>query len=181
MASSTPFLGYTVAVLMFASSMAQTIILHQVVGYSAYRSFVTQGHIFQHFQICAKTGMRIRAGLVTAIYKKSLVLSSDERGRTTGDIVNLMSVDATRLQDFCSMALMAISGPYQVRDSPLRIKPALDLRVLCSAYPCVCFTLQPPWMVRVCWCGYHVLLHTLEYVHRSSYQKNAGATDEEPR
>lgn len=62
--------------------------------------------------------MRIRAGLVTAIYKKSLVLSSDERGRTTGDIVNLMSVDATRLQDFCSVGLMVVSGPYQVCDVP---------------------------------------------------------------
>lgn len=62
--------------------------------------------------------MRIRAGLVTAVYKKSLVLSSDERGRATGDIVNLMSVDATRIQDFCSIGIMAISGPYQVRDIP---------------------------------------------------------------
>jgi ATP-binding cassette subfamily C (CFTR/MRP) protein 1 len=67
--------------------------------------------------------MRIRAGLVTAIYKKSLVLSSDERGLATGDIVNLMSVDATRLQDFCSMAVMAISGPYQACDFPLRMEP----------------------------------------------------------
>ena len=59
--------------------------------------------------------MRVRAGLVTAIYKKALVLSSDERGRATGDIVNLMSVDATRMQDLCTYGLIAISGPYQVR------------------------------------------------------------------
>lgn len=57
--------------------------------------------------------MRVRAGLVTTIYKKALVLSSDERGRTTGDIVNLMSVDATRMQDLCTYGLIAISGPYQ--------------------------------------------------------------------
>lgn len=67
--------------------------------------------------------MRIRAGLVTAIYKKSLVLSSDGRGRATGDIVNLMSVDATRIQDFCSIGLMAISGPYQVCDFPTSNQP----------------------------------------------------------
>lgn len=43
--------------------------------------------------------MRVRAGLVSLIYKKSLVLSNDERGgRLTGDIVNLQSTDATRLQ-----------------------------------------------------------------------------------
>jgi hypothetical protein len=59
--------------------------------------------------------MRVRAGLVTAIYKKSLVLSSDERGsRASGDIVNLMSVDASRLQDLCTYGLIAISGPFQV-------------------------------------------------------------------
>ena len=67
--------------------------------------------------------MRIRAGLVTAIYKKSLALSSDERGRATGDIVNLMSVDATRLQDFCSIGVMVVSGPYQVCDSPASNQP----------------------------------------------------------
>ena len=41
--------------------------------------------------------MRVRAGLVSVIYNKALVLSNDEMGRATGDIVNLMSVDATRL------------------------------------------------------------------------------------
>ena len=58
--------------------------------------------------------MRVRAGLITALYNKSLVLSSDERSRTTGDIINFMSVDATRLQDFCTYGLIAISGPFQV-------------------------------------------------------------------
>ncbi|KAI9460421.1 P-loop containing nucleoside triphosphate hydrolase protein [Boletus coccyginus] len=96
MAGSTPLLGYAIAILMFAASMAQTVILHQ------------------YFQICFETGMRIRAGLVTAIYKKALVLSSDERGRATGDIVNLMSVDTTRMQDLCTYGIIAISGPYQI-------------------------------------------------------------------
>ena len=59
--------------------------------------------------------MRVRAGLVTAIYTKALVLSNDERTRASGDIVNLMSVDASRLQDFCQFGLISISGPFQVR------------------------------------------------------------------
>lgn len=59
--------------------------------------------------------MRVRAGLVSAIYKKALVLSNDERSRASGDIMNLMSVDAMRLQDFCTYALIAVSGPFQVR------------------------------------------------------------------
>ncbi|KAG1888634.1 ABC transporter type 1, transmembrane domain-containing protein [Suillus subluteus] len=93
----SPVEGYIVAIIMFVASMAQTVVLHQ------------------YFQICFETGMRVRAGLVTAIYKKSLVLSSDERGnRASGDIVNLMSVDASRLQDLCTYGLIAISGPFQI-------------------------------------------------------------------
>ena len=63
--------------------------------------------------------MRIRAGLVSVIYQKALVLSNDGRGSASGDIVNLMSVDATRLQDFCAYGLIAISGPFQVRITTL--------------------------------------------------------------
>ncbi|KAG2112527.1 P-loop containing nucleoside triphosphate hydrolase protein [Suillus clintonianus] len=93
----SPLEGYAVAIIMFVASMSQTVVLHQ------------------YFQICFETGMRVRAGLVTAIYKKSLVLSSDERGnRASGDIVNLMSVDASRLQELCTYGLMAISGPFQI-------------------------------------------------------------------
>jgi ATP-binding cassette, subfamily C (CFTR/MRP), member 1 len=58
--------------------------------------------------------MRVRAGLIAIIYQKALVLSNDERGKATGDIVNLMSVDASRLQDLCTYGLMIISAPFQV-------------------------------------------------------------------
>lgn len=77
--------------------------------------------------------MRVRAGLVNLIYKKSLVLSNDERGgRQTGDIVNLQSTDATRLQvsvrvhvrgsaltsttsqDLCTYGQVAWSGIFQI-------------------------------------------------------------------
>lgn len=67
----------------------------------------------------SRSRMRVRAGLVTAVYSKALVLSNDERTRASGDIVNLMSVDATRLQDLCTYGLIAISGPLQVCWSPL--------------------------------------------------------------
>ncbi|KAH7888221.1 P-loop containing nucleoside triphosphate hydrolase protein, partial [Phlebopus sp. FC_14] len=92
----SPFEGYAVAIVMFVASLAQTTILHQ------------------YFQICFETGMRVRGGLITAIYKKALVLSSDERGRASGDIVNLMSVDASRLQDLCTYGIIAVSGPFQI-------------------------------------------------------------------
>lgn len=78
--------------------------------------------------------MRVRAGLVAAVYKKALILSCGERGRASGDIVNLMSVDTTRLQDFCTFGLIAISGPLQVRVS---VVPLSSLRE-----PCILFILS---------------------------------------
>ncbi|KAF8892115.1 multidrug resistance-associated ABC transporter [Infundibulicybe gibba] len=92
----TPLEGFSVAGIMFIASIVQTITLGQ------------------YFQRAFETGMRVRAGLVTAIYSKSLILSNDERTRASGDIVNLMSVDATRLQDLCTYGLIIISGPLQI-------------------------------------------------------------------
>lgn len=58
--------------------------------------------------------MRVRAGLITVIYQKALRLGNDERSRSSGDVVNLQSVDTTRLQDFCTYGLIAISGKFLV-------------------------------------------------------------------
>ncbi|KAI0819664.1 metal resistance protein YCF1 [Trametes gibbosa] len=88
--------GFAIAVIMFGASLVQTVILHQ------------------YFQRTFETGMRVRSGLITAIYQKALVLSSDGRSSASGDIVNLMSVDAMRLQDLCTYGLISISGPFQI-------------------------------------------------------------------
>lgn len=61
-----------------------------------------------------ETGLRVRAGLVTVIYQKALRLSNDGQGRSTGEVVSLMSVDSARLQEFCTYGLMLISGTFQV-------------------------------------------------------------------
>lgn len=43
------------------------------------------------------TGMRIRTCLVSAVYRKSLVMSNyAKKDTTTGEIVNLMAVDSQR-------------------------------------------------------------------------------------
>ncbi|KZV64400.1 P-loop containing nucleoside triphosphate hydrolase protein [Peniophora sp. CONT] len=88
--------GFTIVVLMFIAGITQSIMQHQ------------------YFQRCYETGMRVRAGLISTIYRKALLLSNDSRSQSTGDIVNLMSVDATRLQDVCTYGLVAISGPWQI-------------------------------------------------------------------
>lgn len=50
-----------------------------------------------YFHVMFSIGMRVRSSLISAIYRKSLSLSNDARRETTtGEIVNLMSVDAQR-------------------------------------------------------------------------------------
>ncbi|OQR82282.1 ATP-binding Cassette (ABC) Superfamily, partial [Thraustotheca clavata] len=54
----------------------------------------------QYFFLCFETGLRVRSAIVTAVYQKSLVLSpSAQAKKSTGEITNLMSVDAHRLQE----------------------------------------------------------------------------------
>jgi hypothetical protein len=53
-----------------------------------------------YFFKCYKFGLMIRTAVVVAMYKKALVLSAGERHvRSLGEITNLMSIDAQRLQE----------------------------------------------------------------------------------
>ena len=53
-----------------------------------------------YFFKCYKFGLTIRTAVVTAVYRKALVLGAGERRtRSLGEITNLMSIDAQRLQD----------------------------------------------------------------------------------
>ncbi|KAA1102965.1 hypothetical protein PGT21_001583 [Puccinia graminis f. sp. tritici] len=89
--------GYMIAGLMFSCGLIQTLFLHQ------------------YFDRVFVTGIRVRSGLIGVIYQKSLVLSNEEKsGRATGDIVNLMSTDVSRIQDSCSNGLILVSGLFQI-------------------------------------------------------------------
>lgn len=59
--------------------------------------------------------MRVRSALIRVIYDKALVLSCSERSsRSTGEIANLMSVDAMRVQSLFIDGLLLLSCPLQV-------------------------------------------------------------------
>ncbi|KAI8342382.1 multi drug resistance-associated protein MRP [Chlamydoabsidia padenii] len=89
--------GIMIAVGMFVTAVSQTMFLHQ------------------YFHRCFMTGMRLRAALVTAIYRKTLLLSNASRQQSTvGEIVNHMSVDAQRLMDLCTYLHIVWSGPLQI-------------------------------------------------------------------
>ncbi|KAI8300472.1 Metal resistance protein YCF1 [Colletotrichum sp. SAR11_240] len=89
--------GAALALAMFACAVLQTAMIHQ------------------YFQLAFVTGMRIKGGLASAIYKKSMKLSNEGRSsKTTGDIVNYMAVDAQRLQDLTQFAQQVWSAPFQI-------------------------------------------------------------------
>ena len=53
-----------------------------------------------YFFRCYLAGLRVRTAVVSAVYRKTLALSAGERqSRTAGEVVNLVSVDAQKLQD----------------------------------------------------------------------------------
>lgn len=53
-----------------------------------------------YFFKCYLTGLQIRSAVVLAVYDKALVLQSSERqSRSLGEITNLVSIDAQRMQD----------------------------------------------------------------------------------
>lgn len=89
--------GFMIAGCMFVVSVTQTAFVHQ------------------YFHRVFDLGMKIKTALISVIYNKALVLSNDTRNEsTTGDIVNLMSVDVQRLQELVQNVQLIWSGPFQI-------------------------------------------------------------------
>lgn len=89
--------GYVYVVALFGVSLVRTLFLQQ------------------YWHCCFKTGMRIRTAIIGVVYRKSLVLNSTaKRVSTVGEIVNLMSVDAQKLQDAPGYLHMLWSAPLTV-------------------------------------------------------------------
>ncbi|XP_022169430.1 multidrug resistance-associated protein 1-like isoform X2 [Myzus persicae] len=89
--------GYFYIFLMMATAMLQTLLLSQ------------------YFHRMYLVGMRIRTALTSAIYRKTLRISNTARKSfTTGEIVNLMSVDAHRFTDLITYLNMIWSAPFQI-------------------------------------------------------------------
>ena len=60
-------------------------------------------------------GVKIRSALVSLIYRKALKISNSSRSEsTTGEIVNLMSVDADRFQSFLPFIDLLWSSPIRI-------------------------------------------------------------------
>lgn len=89
--------GFMISISMFLVGFVQTSVLHQ------------------YFLRSFNTGMNIKSSLTAILYKKSLVLSNEASSTSsTGDIVNLMSVDVQKLQDLTQWCHLIWSGPLQI-------------------------------------------------------------------
>lgn len=96
--SSVPLTkGFMIVIAMFCLSVTQTASLHQ------------------YFERVYDTSIKVKSSVTSLVYKKSLVLSVEAKSaKSTGDIVNLMSVDTQRLQDLTQSLQLIWSGPFQI-------------------------------------------------------------------
>ncbi|KAG9508844.1 Multidrug resistance-associated protein 1, partial [Fragariocoptes setiger] len=68
-----------------------------------------------YFHRMVRIGMQVRSLLISSVYRKSLLLGSSSRqDSTTGEIVNLMAVDAQRFQDLMMYVNLLWSAPFQI-------------------------------------------------------------------
>ncbi|CAI6346527.1 unnamed protein product [Macrosiphum euphorbiae] len=89
--------GYFYIFLLMMTAMLQTIILSQ------------------YYHRMYLVGMRVRTSLTSAIYRKALRISNTaKKSFTTGEIVNLMAVDAYRFIDLITYLNMIWSAPLQI-------------------------------------------------------------------
>ncbi|XP_055643285.1 multidrug resistance-associated protein 1 isoform X8 [Toxorhynchites rutilus septentrionalis] len=89
--------GIFYAFLLFAVAAVQTLFLAQ------------------YFNRMFFVGLRIRTALISAIYRKALIISNSARKTSTvGEIVNLMAVDAQRFMDLTTYINMLWSAPLQI-------------------------------------------------------------------
>ncbi|GMR57810.1 hypothetical protein PMAYCL1PPCAC_28005, partial [Pristionchus mayeri] len=93
-----PFwLGISYALLMFAVSEVRSMILNA------------------YFNIMVRMSMKIQTALTTAVYRKTLRLSSTaRRKRTVGEIINLMAIDVEVFQAMTQQVQQFWSCPYQI-------------------------------------------------------------------
>lgn len=68
-----------------------------------------------YFLKTMRMGIRVRSAIQATLYRKSLALSPSSRaGKTVGEIVNYMQLDAQRISDFCQFIHVTWAAPIQV-------------------------------------------------------------------
>ncbi|KAE9550784.1 hypothetical protein FO519_005999 [Halicephalobus sp. NKZ332] len=91
------FEGIGIAVLMFICGELRSLFMNN------------------YFTIMYRTGVRLQSVLTTAVFHKTLRLSnSARRGKTVGEIINLMAIDVERFQMLTTQCQQYWSTPLQI-------------------------------------------------------------------
>eukprot|EP01071_Lankesteria_metandrocarpae_P003569 Lankesteria_metandrocarpae@DN3045_c0_g1_i1.p1 len=90
--------GFGIALFLLCVNVLRSIILHQ--------------YFHRQFQV----GIRVRSTFVNSVYEKTLRVShvATKDGSQMGDVVNLVAVDAQRVQDSVTYLQVLWSGPFQI-------------------------------------------------------------------
>ena len=68
-----------------------------------------------YFHLVNRCGFQSKAAISAAVYKKSLRLAASERGTTTlGELLNLMQVDAEKIEQFMPQVNVLWDGAFQI-------------------------------------------------------------------
>jgi hypothetical protein len=82
-----------------------------LLGISILQSVMIRNYFFINY----KTGMALRSAAIAKLFRKNLSLSQTSRSKfSSGSIINLMSVDTTRLQDLTTYLHTVWSGVFQI-------------------------------------------------------------------
>ncbi|XP_067949296.1 multidrug resistance-associated protein 1-like [Watersipora subatra] len=89
--------GYVFTLLLFADQVVMSFLYQQL------------------WYLNLEVGFRVRASVISMIYKKALRMSAEAKQKSTiGEIVNLMAVDGQRMQDVFMYFWMLFSAPTQI-------------------------------------------------------------------
>ena len=85
-------------------------------------------YLLRYFDMVIRTGVSVRAGLVSVIYQKALKLSNKSRQeRSIGSITNHITTDTSKIQLQCtfmhnlwSSPVRIVIGMYMLASSPLK-------------------------------------------------------------
>lgn len=113
--------GVTYVVLLLATGVLQSVFLGQ------------------YFHRMFRIGMRTKATIMSAIYRKALLVSNSARKESTvGEIVNLMSVDVQNIAELIPFVNLLWSAPFQIGLSLYFLWQTLGYSVLAGVALLVC-------------------------------------------
>ncbi|KAK0042761.1 multidrug resistance-associated protein 1 [Biomphalaria pfeifferi] len=108
--------GYILAVALFTSTVLQSFLFHQ---------------LFHH---SCSLGLRMRASLISSVFRKSLTMDNQARKESTiGEVVNLMSVDASNIESVMSYLWAIWSSPLQITVSLYLLYNVLGISMFAGA------------------------------------------------